>query len=78
MSDKGYEMLPPSIREKTIRLSQTDKWEPEIGITIPEINSLTDLLIVSRSNAEISGKKFRFDNFNLIAKSQNIELWRRK
>jgi hypothetical protein len=78
VSDTGYNMLPPSIREVTVKQSLTDAWEPEIGITISEIDALSDLLIVVRSHEMIYGKQFRFDNFEPLAITKEIEIWRRK
>ena len=63
VSLSAYEMLPPSIRRI---VDVTDQIEPTIGITIPEINGLTDLLIVVRASGHTKGAKFRFDNFEPI------------
>lgn len=71
-------MLPPSIRNKVIL---PGKWqEPEIGITIPEIDGLTDLLIVVRSiQFSPRGKKFDLSrSFKRIVTNESIELWHRK
>ena len=75
VSQKAYDMLPPSIRE----VVKVTELEPTIGITIPEINALTDLLIVSRSNELIvRGKKFDLErSFKLLVKDRKIELWER-
>ena len=75
VSQKAYDMLPPSIRE----VVKVTELEPTIGITIPEIDALTDLLIVSRSNELIvRGKKFDLErSFKLLIKDRKIELWGR-
>mgnify|MGYP006883055741 CR=1 FL=1 len=76
VSQDAYDMLPPSIRQIVRGVTEE---EPTIGITIPEIDGLTDLLIVSRSNGTIySGKKFRFNNFKLLANDMSLEIWKRK
>ena len=71
----GYKMLPPSIRDT----AQLAKQEPTVGITIPEIDGLTDLLIVVRSFIPLGrGKKFRLDKFERIVQLSSLEIWRRK
>jgi hypothetical protein len=75
VSTKAYNMLPGSIRRD---VTSTHKVEPTIGITIDEIDGLTDLLIVVRSIDDCKGKKFRFDRFRLITKQGEIELWIRQ
>lgn len=78
VTDAGFDMLPPSIRELT-RSAVANFKEPTTGITIQEINDLTELLIVSRSPKPLySGKKFRLDNFRLLVEDIQIELWVRK
>jgi len=78
VSDKGYEMLPPSIQAV---VKQADKWqEPEFPVTIREIDSLSDLLIVSHSN-EVSpiGKVFELNrSFELLTYGKKTSIWRRK
>jgi hypothetical protein len=46
-------------------------------IGIKEIDALADILIVIRSNSICDGKKFRFDNFDRLAVSGDIEIWKR-
>ena len=47
VSDEGYLMLPPSMKRV---VTVDDKWlEPTVGVTIPEIDALSDLLIVVHS-----------------------------
>ena len=76
VSKVGYKMLPPSIKDKVI---MTEQVEPEVGITISEIDGLTDLLLVVRSKQEcLGGKEFRFTNFECIIKDTQIEIWKRK
>ena len=75
VSKKGYSLLPPSIRS-TVDVS--DEIEP-YPVSIDEIDALTDILIVSRSNHNCKeGKVFRLDKFKLILKRDTIEIWRRK
>lgn len=76
ISKEAVGMLPASI----CRVAKwDDSVEPECPITIKEINGLTDLLIVTRSNiAVINGKVFRLDNFELIVAQGQLEIWRRK
>jgi hypothetical protein len=75
ISQKGWEMLPPSMRADVIL---NDRVEP-YPITVDEIGALTDILIVSRSNHSCKdGKVFRLDKFKLILKQPNLEIYRRK
>jgi len=74
VSEAGFEMLPASIKKNLFK-SET----PNIGITIKEIDNLSDLIIVSISDSTIvNGKKFRFDKFKNIYKGNEIELWIKK
>jgi len=79
VSKKGYDMLPNSIKKEVhcpIGISK----EPNFPITIPEISGLADILLVVRS-LEIGGsdsKVFRFDNFELLLKQRDIEIYMRK
>ena len=76
ISPEAIEMLPASITNVAV---WNNRSEPTIGITIPEIDALTDLLIVSRSNETIlGGKTFRLDNFNLIVTTPHLDLYKRK
>ena len=75
VSSDGYSTLPNSMQE----LCKLAHCEPSLPITIPEIDGLTDLLIVSRSVDKVQGgKRFRMDNFKHIASGGRIELWVRK
>ena len=75
VSKEGFNMLPLGMQKTT----SITHGEPELPITIPEINGLTDILIVIRSYIPLTkGKKFRLDNFELIGKSGQIELWKKK
>ena len=76
VSEKGYKMLPPSIRQ----LVSVTAGEPSFPVTIPEIGALSDILIVSHSN-EISpvGKVFDLDrSFKLLTVGKKTSIWRRK
>jgi len=76
VSQKGYEMLPPSIQD----VVHITSGEPTFPVTIPEIDSLSDLLIVSHSY-EIStvGKEFDLDrSFELLTVGKKTSLWKRK
>ena len=76
VSHKGYRMLPMSIKKV---ISEITSKEPEFPVTIPEIDGLSDLLIVSRGNKNgENGKKFRFDKFKLITTQREIEIWKRR
>jgi hypothetical protein len=69
ISEKALDMLPPSI------VAKIDK--PTIGITIDEIATITDILIVIRSDEVCRGKKFRLDNFKLLIQSDRIEIYKK-
>jgi len=69
VSTDGFKMLPPSIR-KSVNVLNTCT----LGITIPEINN-SDVILVIRSNEIINGKKFRFNDFKLLVKENQLELW---
>ena len=74
VSPKGYRMLPPSL-EALVSITQD---EPTAPITIEEIDSLSDLLIVSRTRSMCpNGKVFRLDNFEPIIKNEGVEIWKR-
>ena len=76
VSDKAFNMLPPSIRN-VVHLAEVDFNEPTVAITIKEI-AKCDILIVTRSRETIvRGRQFRFDNFSLVVKQRDIEIWRR-
>ncbi len=80
---EGQVISPEAIERLPSGIVRTAEWdntvEPTVGITIREIEGLTDLLIVSRSLELIDrGKKFRFDSFELIVKDRKIELWKRR
>ena len=75
VSVEGYNMLPPSLKNLCFK-NVTQEPYP---ITIPEIDALSDLLIVSRSNDYIvGGKEFRFDNFTLLVKQPLVAIYKRK
>ena len=79
VSKKGFDMVPNSIKREVHCPVGISK-EPNFPITIPEISGLADILLVVRS-LEIGGsdsKVFRFDNFELLLKQREIELWKRK
>ena len=78
VSKKGYAMLPPSIKENVFNTSGSVV-QPQFPVTIPEIAAVSDILLVVRSS-ELGGgdsKVFRFDNFKLMLKQRDIELWER-
>ena len=75
VSQGGLELLPPSLKQ----VATVTHGEPQTPLTIPEINYLSDILIVSRSRSHgINGKKFRFDRFERILLQGQIEIWKRK
>ena len=76
ISWNAYNILPDSILKDAKEVSNN---EPTVGITIPEIDGLTDLLIVVRNLIPLGrGKKFRLDKFERIVHLSAIEIWRRK
>ena len=75
VTEKGYNMLPPSIRKK-VDITQDG---PTAPVTVPEIDALADILLVIRGKHRCrSGKVFRFDNFMPILKEGNLEIFRRR
>ena len=75
VSQGGYDTLPPSLQ----KLVTITHGEPTAPITIPEIDGLTDILLVTRvASKGQSGKRFRFNNFKCILKEERIEIWKRK
>ena len=79
VSKKGYAMLPNSIKREVFNPNRNVA-QPQYPVTIPEIDGLSDILLVVRS-LEIGGsdsKVFRLDNFELMLKQRDIELWIRK
>jgi len=77
VSQEGFMMLPPSIR-KVVHVVMDKIYQPTLPITIPEIDELSDMLIISRSSGSGLGKIFRLDKFEQILCAQGIEIWRRK
>jgi len=74
LSEAGYNMLPRSIAMLTTK----SEYEP-YPITIPEIDGLADIILVTRGKGQPkSGKIFRFDNFRRILAADNLEVWSRK
>ena len=76
VSQKGYDMLPPSIQ----KLVTVTKGQPSFPVTIKETDALSDLLIVSHSY-EVSpvGKEFDLDrSFELLTVGKKTSLWRRR
>ena len=74
VSFKGYNLLPPSLKN----LAKITPGEPVTPITIPEIAGLADILVVSRSKEMRQGKRFRLDAFEQILSEGKLEIWRRK
>lgn len=74
ISPLGFQTLPPSI-QKIVKIGSSIDGR-NFPVTIPEI-ALADLLIISRSQEPLNGKKFRLDNFQLLAKSFEIEIWKK-
>ena len=75
VSEAGWQMLPKSIQMKT----NVTHGEPTFPVTIPEIDGLADIIIVTRTYSKRqSGKKFRFTKFRRIVKQWGIEIWKRK
>ena len=77
ISTQAYGILPKSISK--VAKAVTNETEPTTPITIEEIDALSDILIVVRSLSLLeNGKKFRFDNFSPVFKTELIEIWVRK
>ena len=74
ISKEGYDLLPPSLQKVSTRALS----KPSTPITIKEIATLSDILIITRSKDERKGKRFRLDEFEPVAKEQRLEIWRRK
>lgn len=71
VSAEGEQLLPPSIKKVLGRKSA-------LPVTIRELAS-ADLLIVIKSRQlrfYYPGKKFRFDEFKRILKTEEIEIWK--
>ena len=71
VSNKGYALLPPSLKKVTLPSTNFD-----IPITIRELAE-ADILIVVRSVELVGamGKEFRLDKHKLIIKQRAIEIW---
>ena len=78
ISVRAYKLLPKSIR--SVVKSVTNETEPTTGVSIDEIDALTDILIVIRSGKKCEGdcKKFRMDKFELLIRSGQIEIYQRR
>ena len=75
ISREGYKLLPPSIQA----VAKVTRKEPELAITIQELDALPDILYVVRSSRMThGGKKFRLDNYEPILKELRFEVWKRK
>ena len=75
ISETGYESLPVSMQA----IAMLTHGEPDLPITIPEIDGLTDMLIVVRSYMALGkAKTFRLDRFEKIASSGQLEIWFRR
>jgi len=75
VSKAGYDMLPPSIKE----VATVTHGEPTLAITVPELDSLPDILFVVRSpRMTRNGKKFRLTNYETIMTEERFEIWKRK
>ena len=71
VTSEGFKMLPPSIK-KLVQVGSNP-----FPVTIREIAD-ADLLIVTRSEYPLNGKKFRLDKFTMVAKQPELEIWVRK
>ena len=76
VSNDGIKCLPKSISDIMIHTSEV---EPH-PVTVPEIDGLTDILIVVRTDSKcnLHAKRFRFDRFRPIVKTDELEIWERK
>jgi len=74
LSHKGYAMLPPSLQHK-VGITSVKPYP----ITVPEIDELADILIITRGKSGgLSGKRFRLNKFIAILKTEGLEIWHRK
>ncbi len=74
VSGEGFRMLPDSLGRKVAGITPGEPYP----ITVPEIDGLTDILLVTRGQSKAKpGKKFRFDKFTCILKEQRLEIWKR-
>ena len=75
LSPAGYRMLPPSMQ----KLCHVNDIVEPYPVTVPELDALTDILIVVRSSDVIpDGKTFRMDKFELLVKQASLEIWKRR
>ena len=77
ISKKGYNLLPRSIKD----VSKVCDVMPNVCVTIKEIDALADILFVTRvppRRGYREVKKFRFDKFEPIVKTDTLEVWKRK
>ena len=78
ISEEGKEILPPSLQ----KIAYSDKLgfhETTLAIKISEIAAFADILIVTRvSSKPLQGDKFRFDNFEMIVATGQLEIWKHK
>jgi len=78
VSQKSFNSVPPSM-QKSLKIQKMYNDEITLALSIPEISELSDVLLVNRSSEILeNGKKFRFDNFNMLTKQGNIEIWVKK
>jgi hypothetical protein len=75
VSKKGLNSLPPSMQKN---LTIVENENITIGITIPEIASSNVIIIIRSDEILENGKIFRLDNFNLLVKTNKIEIWIKK
>ena len=77
VSVDGYSLLPYHLQ--TAVEGVTEGPNVTAAVTIREIAAWSTLLIVVRSDVEVTdGKRFRFSNFKRLVKHRSIELWVRK
>ena len=74
VTKKGFAMLPNSMKKDVF----CDERSPSFPVTVPEIEALSDIILVVRSIELCRGKVFRLDSFELLLKNRDIELWIRK
>ena len=75
ISKEGFDTLPLGMQ----KLATITHGRPTLCITIPEIGTLANILIVTRSyEAMPDGKVFRLEAFEEIAKSGQFVMYKRK
>jgi hypothetical protein len=74
VSERGFNTLPNSLQKLVIK--QVGNQAITLGVTIPEIDEYSNVLLVSRSDEVLEGgKPFRMNKFHCLIKNKDIEVW---